>query len=130
MIGGFCQSHSGYEELSDFVPRLAGLLKEWSEATQKVAARAMHSPDEVGSAAYDYMQLTGYLCLAWCWAKMAAVAVAALKQKPADPAFYEAKLATARFYYRRILPRAEGHLDALDDDSQSVMSLTAEKFAT
>jgi alkylation response protein AidB-like acyl-CoA dehydrogenase len=96
LIGAFCQNHAGYEEMSDYVPRLAGLLKAWSEVTERVAQRAARDPEEVGAAAVDYLQLTGYLCLAWCWAKVAAVSIAALNQEPADRSFYEAKLATAR----------------------------------
>ena len=128
LIGAFCQNHAGYEEMADFVPRLAGLLKEWSEATEQVAQRATRDPDEVGAAAVDYLQFTGYLCLAWCWAKMAAVSIAALKNAPADPGFYEAKLATARFFFTRLLPRAEAHLDALQAGAGTVMDLPAERL--
>ncbi len=66
LIGSFCQNHAAYDEMSDFVPRLAGLLKEWSEATEQVAARAARNPDEVSASAVDYLNFTGYLCLAWC----------------------------------------------------------------
>ena len=128
LIGAFCQNHSGYDEMADFVPRLAGLLKEWSEATEQVAQRATRNPDEVGAAAVDYLQFTGYLCLAWCWAKMAAVAIAALKNAPSDPGFYEAKLATARFFFTRLLPRAEAHLDALQAGADTVMGLPVERL--
>jgi len=126
LIGAFCQNHASYEEMSDFVPRLAGLLKEWSEATEEVARRAGRDPDEVGAAAVDYLQFTGHMCLAWCWAKVAAVAIAALKNDSGERAFYEAKLATARFFFARLLPRAEAHLDALLAGSATVMSLPAE----
>ncbi len=128
LIGSFCQNHAGYEEMAEFVPRLAGLLKEWSEATEQVAARAARDPDEVSAAAVDYLQLTAHLCLGWCWAKVAAVALAAQKNKPADPGFYEAKLATARFFFARLLPRAEAHLDALQSGTGPVMALPAELF--
>ena len=128
LIGAFCQNHAGYEEMSDYVPRLAGLLKAWSEVTERVAQRAARDPEEVGAAAVDYLQLTGYLCLAWCWAKVAAVSIAALKHEPADRGFYEAKLATARFYFTRLLPRADAHLDALDAGAEPVMALAAEHF--
>ncbi len=128
LIGAFCQNHAGYEEMSDYVPRLAGLLKVWSEVTERVAQRAARDPEEVGAAAVDYLQLTGYLCLAWCWAKVAAVSIAALKHEPADRGFYEAKLATARFYFTRLLPRADAHLDALDAGAEPVMALAAEHF--
>ncbi len=128
LIGSFCQNHAGYEEMADLVPRLAGLLKAWSEATERVAQRAARDPEEVGAAAVDYLQLTGYLCLAWCWAKVAAVSIAALKHAPQDRGFYESKLATARFYFTRVLPRADAHLDALDAGAEAVMALAAEHF--
>jgi len=127
-IGGFCQAHAADEALTDFVPRLAGLLKEWSEATEQVAQRAARDPDEVTAAATDYLRFTGYLCMAWCWGQAAAVAVAALKGKSEESAYYEAKLATARFFFTRLLPRAEAHLDALQAGSASIMALPADQF--
>jgi alkylation response protein AidB-like acyl-CoA dehydrogenase len=127
-IGDFCERHSRSEEMAEFVTRLTGLLKEWSEATESIAERAARNPDEMGAAATDYLQLTGYLCLAWCWARSAAVAFAALHKGGADADFYKAKLATARFYFARLLPRAEAHLDALGAGSGSLMGLPEGQF--
>ena len=59
LIGAFCQRHSGYEELAEFVPRLTGLLKEWSEMTERLAARIARDPDELGAAAVDYLEAVG-----------------------------------------------------------------------
>ncbi len=129
LIGAFCQRHAGYEELADFVPRLTGLLKEWSEMTERLAARIARDPDELGAAAVDYLNFTGYLCYAWCWAKMAAVASTALQRGTTERAFYEAKLTTARFFYQRLLPRAEAHLDATGGGAADVMKLTPDQFA-
>jgi len=129
LIGGFCERHAGSDELSEYITRLAGLLKEWSEATEEIARRSARNPDETGAASFDYMQLTGYLCLGWCWARMAAVSAAALKAGAADAAFHKSKLATARFYFQRILPRAEAHLDALGAGARSLMDLTPDQFA-
>lgn len=127
-IGGFCQAHAVDPALNDFVPRLAGLLKEWSAATEQVAKRAASDPDELTSAATDYLRFTGYLCMAWCWAMAAATAAAALKDKSEESAYYESKLATARFFFARLLPRAEAHLDALQAGAASVMALPPEQF--
>ncbi|MFO1375714.1 MAG: acyl-CoA dehydrogenase C-terminal domain-containing protein [Steroidobacteraceae bacterium] len=128
LVGGFCTHHAGYEELAEFVPRLAGLLKEWTDVTERLGGRAAQDPVEMEAAAVDYLQFTGYLCLAWCWAKMAAVAIVRLKQQPADAGFYEAKLATARFYFARILPRAEAHVDALAGGAAPLLALPADRF--
>lgn len=127
-IGGFCQAHAVDPALNDFVPRLAGLLKEWSAATEQVAKVAARDPEELTAAATDYLRLTGYLCMAWCWARAAAVAAAALSRKSEEAAYYESKLATARFFFKRLLPRAEAHLDALQAGAASIMALPAEHF--
>jgi len=108
---------------------LAGLLKEWSVATEEVAQRAARNPDETGAASMDYLQLTGYLCLAWCWAWMASVSAAALKSGSPDPAFHRAKLATARFYFQRILPRTRTHVEAMLSGADNLMDMDEEHFA-
>ena len=128
LIGGFCTHHAGYEELAEFVPRLTGLLKEWTDVTERLGDRAARDPVEMEAAAVDYLQFTGHLCLAWCWAKMAAVAIVRLKQQPADAGFYEAKLATARFYFARLLPRAEAHVDAIAGGAAPLLALPADRF--
>src|SRR5688572_10405731 len=126
LIGGFCERHAGEGGNAEFVARLAGLLKEWSVATEEVARRAARNPDETGAASMDYLQLTGYLCLAWCWAWMASVSAAALASGDADAGFHRAKLATARFYFKRVLPRAEAHLDAMSAGARSLMEIPAD----
>ncbi len=128
LIGGFCERHGGGGEHAEFVARLAGLLKEWSVATEEVALRSARNPDETGAASMDYLQLTGYLCLAWCWAWMASVSAAALKAGGPDAGFHRAKLATARFYFQRILPRAEAHLDAMGAGARSLMEIPADQL--
>jgi alkylation response protein AidB-like acyl-CoA dehydrogenase len=128
VIGSFCERHSGHGEHAEYVARVAGLLKEWTVATEEVAARAARNPDETGAASMDYLQLTGHLCLAWCWAWMASVSAAALKASAPDAPFHRAKLATARFFFQRILPRAEAHLDAMGSGARSLMEMTPEQF--
>jgi len=129
LIGGFCERHAKGGEHAEYVARLAGLLKEWSVATEEVARRAARNPDETGAAAMDYLQLTGYLCLAWCWAWMATVSAAALKAGTKETAFHRAKLSTARYYFQRILPRAEAHLDAMGAGARSLMEIPPDQFA-
>ena len=129
LIGSFCERHARSEELAEFVTRLAGLLKEWSEATETIAGRAALDPNEMGAAAMDYLELTGYLCLAWCWARIAAVSSAALHKGQTDADFHRAKIGTARFYFRRVLPRAEAHLDALGAGATTLMDLSPGQFA-
>jgi hypothetical protein len=71
--------------------------------------KAMGNADEVGAAAVDYLRIVGHLSFAYFWARMAKVALARQKAQGdgADP-FYTAKLATARFYFAKLLPETAG----------------------
>ena len=61
----------------------------------------MANADEVGAAAYDYLFYSGYVALAYWWARSVAAADASAQSQ----AFKDAKRETARFYFARILPR-------------------------
>jgi alkylation response protein AidB-like acyl-CoA dehydrogenase len=113
-IRAFCEAEAGHAAVAEFLPPLAALCDEWESLTQRIGMRAMTNPDEVGAAAVDYLYFAGYTVLAWFQARMAAVAARALAQGAAEADFYEAKIHTARFYFRRILPRTRGHAEAVD----------------
>ena len=59
---------------------------------------------------------------------MALTAQEALAQGAADSDFYHAKIASARFYFDRILPRAELHRQVLQTPVDNLFGLTAEQF--
>jgi hypothetical protein len=59
---------------------------------------------------------------------MAQVSAAALKAGTAETGFHKAKLATARFYFQRILPRAEAHLDAMSAGARPLTELPSDLF--
>jgi hypothetical protein len=63
--------------------------------------KAFGNADEVGAAAVDYLRVVGHLAFAFFWARMARIALQ--KRTEGDP-FYTAKLATARFYFAKLLP--------------------------
>jgi hypothetical protein len=60
--------------MQEFVEPLAALNKEWGDLTMQIGMRAMQNPEEVGAAAVDYMYFSGYVTLAYLWARMAFVA--------------------------------------------------------
>ena len=51
-----------------------------------------------------------------------------LRQREADPAFHDGKLATARFCFARILPRVHSLAAAVEAGSESLYGLEAEQF--
>ena len=105
-------------ELLQAVQRLED-LSDWLQAQAKL------NPNEIGAASVEYLQVFGYVAYAWLWARMADVAQGSLE---ADPAFYTAKLATARFYFKRLLPRIDSLEQSIRAGSESLFELDAASF--
>ncbi len=112
-------------ELAEFVTPLLTALDLLDNLTQGIVARAGNDPREIGAASVEYLHLFGYTAYAYLWARMAA---AALRQREVDPAFHDGKLATARFYFARILPRVHSLAAAVEAGSESLYGLEAEQF--
>lgn len=129
LIHVFGKENVDAEAMQEFVKPLNELNKEWGDATMKIGMAAMQNRDEVGGAAYDYMMYSGYIVLAYLWAKMAKVAQTKLEEGTTEEAFYKAKLDTARFYYKRILPRTQTHHTAMIDSVSTLLNLDEDHFA-
>ncbi|WP_070337936.1 acyl-CoA dehydrogenase C-terminal domain-containing protein [Pseudomonas aeruginosa] len=112
-------------ELAEFVTPLLTALDLLDNLTQGIVARAGNDPREIGAASVEYLHLFGYTAYAYLWARMAA---AALRQREVDPAFHDGKLATARFYFARLLPRVHSLAAAVEAGSESLYGLEAEQF--
>lgn len=125
----FCKEHGDNKELAEFIEPLAAFNKEWGELTMKLGSAAMKDREEVGAASYDYLMYSGYGVFAYLWAEMAEVAQRKLAEGTSDEAFYTAKLQTARFYFKRMLPRAKAHADAMVSGADSLMDIEEAHFA-
>ncbi|HNK20224.1 MAG TPA: acyl-CoA dehydrogenase C-terminal domain-containing protein, partial [Piscinibacter sp.] len=101
LVQEFVEDEGTNEALQEFVNPLADLGDKLTKLTTEIGMKAMGNADEVGAAAVDYLRVCGHLVFAYFWARMAKVALA--KKDSGDP-FYTAKLATARFYYAKLLP--------------------------
>ena len=129
LVHTFCKENAENEGLSSFVEQLAKLNKEWGDITMKIGMNAMKNRDEVGGASVDYLMYSGYVCLAYFWAKMASVAQQKLAEGTTEEAFYKTKLQTAKFYYERILPRTLAHAQMISAGSESMMAVEEENFS-
>jgi len=107
---------------------LKALVGEWAELTRLVGERVQKDPDELGAAAVDYLNFAGYLLVGWCWLRMALVADAALKAASPEREFYEGKLAAARLYFERLLPRTRGFAAAVRAGAGTLPSLSPAHF--
>jgi alkylation response protein AidB-like acyl-CoA dehydrogenase len=100
-IAEFIEEEGVVEAMQEFVNPLADLGDKVTKLTNELGMKAFQNPDEVGAAAVDYLRVVGHLCFAYMFARMAKIALA--KKDSGDP-FYAAKLATARFYFAKLLP--------------------------
>jgi len=128
VIHKYCQSQSDNEAMQQFIEPLNNLNKEWGDITMKVGMKAMQNRDEVGAASVDYLMYSGYVTLAYLWARMAETAQRQLDAGEGDSDFYQAKLTTARFYYQRLLPRTRSLVDTLLSGADNLMDLDEAHF--
>lgn len=129
LIYKFCEANKDNAAMAEFIEPLSALNKEWGDITMKIGMKAMQNPEEVGAAAVDYMYFSGYVTLAYLWARMALVAQEQLAGDTTETDFYNAKVTTARFYFKKLLPRTRSHVDVIETGAESLMSLHADHFA-
>ncbi len=124
MIVAFCTEHTGNAELAQFVAPLAKAAQDWQQLTMDISQKAMTNPEEIGAASVDYLFYSGYVVLAYWWAR----SVAAARASGRSEAFITAKTQTARFFYQRILPRTLTHAAAIRSGSETLMELDEAGF--
>jgi len=123
-ISAFCHAQAQNPALSEFIAPLAIATKEWADLTQEIGKRALANPDEIGAAAVDYLFYSGYVALAYFWAR--SVVAAEDSSQPAD--FKQGKRLTARFYFARLLPRTQTHAQVLRAGVDSLMAMSDAQF--
>jgi butyryl-CoA dehydrogenase len=100
-IKAFVEQHGTDEKMAEFITPLADIGDKVTKLSMEIGMKAFMNRDEVGGAAVPYLRVVGHLVFAYFFARMAKIALD--KQSSGDD-FYKAKLATARFYFARLLP--------------------------
>ena len=105
LVEAFVEEQGVKPAMQEFIDPLAEIGQKVQKLTMELGMKAMSSPDEVGAAAVPYLRTVGHLVFAYFWARMACVALerSAGDETSVEP-FYRSKLATARFYFARLLP--------------------------
>ncbi|CAD5106875.1 acyl-CoA dehydrogenase C-terminal domain-containing protein [Zestomonas carbonaria] len=110
---------------SEYASELLTELERLEALSGWLLEQAKADPHEVGAASVEYLHLFGYVAYAYVWARMATVAQQRLDE---DRDFYGAKLATAEFYFRRLLPRTLSLEASIRAGSAPLYGLAAEQF--
>jgi alkylation response protein AidB-like acyl-CoA dehydrogenase len=129
MVKGFIKAYDGDAELK------AAVLDPLKQASKDLQAAALYfmgaagtNPKDALAGATDFLHMMGHVCFGLIWARMAVAAKAALQAGAEDRDFYEAKLATARYYAARQLPATGMHLARIQSGAAPVMALEAASF--
>ncbi len=125
LIQQFVEDEGTNEAMQEFVNPLADLGDKVTKLTMEIGMKAMGNADEVGAAAVDYLRICGHLTFAYFFARMAKIALA--RQDSGDP-FYTAKLATARFYFAKLLPETAGLIRSCRAGLQPLMAMDEALF--
>ncbi|MEP2030410.1 MAG: acyl-CoA dehydrogenase C-terminal domain-containing protein [Paracoccaceae bacterium] len=130
MVKGFVKENAGDDAIFDreFLEPLKTASKDLQAAGLYFMQNGMKNPNNALAGSYDFMHMFGHVCLGLMWARMAKAAGAALDAGTSDAAYYEAKLATGRYYMARRLPATALHLARIESGADVVMALNAEHF--
>ncbi len=117
--------------------RAAGDVEGLVSALAGYAAASLERPEEIYRAGLNTTRLLmalGDLVIGWLLARQAEVALAALDGERADTlsaadrAFYQGKLATARFFAQTVLPRLAVEREIAETTTLDLMELPEEAF--
>ena len=124
-IKAFVEENGTDEALNEFITPLGDIGDKVTKLTMEIGMKAFQNPDEVGAAAVPYLRVVGHMVYAYFFARMAQLALA---KQDSDDTFYQAKLATARFYFARLLPETAMLIRQARSGSANLMALDADLF--
>ena len=87
--------------------------------TSWIKDKINNSKDDVSAACNDYLKSLGYVSLAYAWIKVLEVCY---RDYDDNKNFYEDKIQTAKFYFKRVLPRSESHFKIATTGSDYIMN--------
>jgi len=107
------------EKLKPFTEELKINLEILSKFTLWIKDKIQNSKDDASAACNDYLKALGFVSIAHAWIKVLEVS---FKDYDENKEFYEDKIQTANFYFKRVLPRAESHFKTATSGSDYIMN--------
>jgi len=127
-VSNFLEDHAEDESLAAIIPGLAQAFGALQLSTGTIAQKGLRDPEEAGAAATDYLRLLGLVAMGYCFAQATKIANARLAEGSEEADFYKAKIATASFFFDRILPQATACFLAIKSGKGSMMALDEGAF--
>ena len=116
---------SGSDDAKAVLKQLVIGRAAFEESVAYILANAKTDVKSVYAGSFAYLRLSGLVLGAW---QMARGLLAAERLLDNDPAFYGAKIATARFFAENLLPQAQGLATSIIESGHSTNALEVEQF--
>ncbi len=117
MVKSECESKNG--KVKTFSKELNYYLDILSKFTHWIGDKNKIEKDDVSAAANDYLKSLGYISIAYAWIKILDVS---FNDFDTNVEFYSDKINTAKFYFDKVLPRAEYHYKSAISGSSNIMN--------
>ena len=124
----FIEDNQGNEALAEFIFPFAKSMMKLQQSTAMIAQRGLKNPDEAGAASVDYLRQFALVALGYMWCRMAKAALEGKESNSTDAAFYDAKLATGRFFMQRMLPEADARFKMVMAGADTLMEMDEAAF--
>jgi len=109
----------GDEKIKPFVKDFNTHIEILSNFTSWIKEKIQNSKDDASAACNDYLKALGFVSMAHAWIKVLEVS---FKDYENNKNFYEDKIQTAKFYFKRVLPRSENHFKTATTGSDYIMN--------
>ena len=113
------ESDSKNDKVKTFSKELNYYLDILSKFTDWINDQNKNNKDNVSAAANDYLKTLGFVSIAYSWIKILEVS---FNDYESNKDFYNDKINTAKFYFEKVLPRAEYHYKSAISGSSNIMN--------
>ena len=110
---------SNNEKIKPFIKDFDHYLNILTKFSEWIDDKNKTEKDDVSAAANDYLRTLGYVSIAYSWIKVLEVS---FKDYNENKNFYDDKINTAKFYFDKVLPRAEQHYKTAISGSSNIMN--------
>ena len=116
---------SGTADAMAVLKQLTLARKAFESSVTYILANAKSDIKAVYAGSYAYLRVCGLVFGAW---QMARALLAAQSLRAGDPSFFDAKIATARFFAENLLPQAQALATSILESGHSTNALSVEQF--
>ena len=113
------ETNSNNEKTKSFIKDFNYHLEILSNFSKWIEEKSITEKDDVSAAANDFLKTLGYVSIAYAWLKVLEVS---FKDYNENKTFYNNKINTAKFYFEKVLPRAEQHYKSAITGSSNIMN--------